>query len=259
VVVLLGGAVAAWLLLSAAPAQADDAQDPARAAQATAAPPASVGNDSRRPAPALPAPVTAVVTATETGLEKTTRTVSDAVRSLPATTEQVTTDVTAAAPEPVRSSVATVSTAVTPTLASATEAIADTVDHTSTAVQGALEPLAAPADASAVPVRAMGNGSVAGVRGHLADVVPRPAPVELGRAIVAELGHVGNGVWNDVAGLPVPHAPVLPSSATGSWSGPVVVLFGLLLVLPLVSRRRIGRDVALLPLGPAYPPGSSPD
>jgi hypothetical protein len=241
---LLGGTVAVWLLLSAAPAQADD-----------------VG--SRAAGPVLPEPVAAAASATTGQVDKATRGVSDAVRRLPATTDEVTTEVTAPAPEPVRSSIAAVSAAVTPTLSEATTVVADTIDRASVTVQGVVEPLVEPSAVTAAPIRAAAvadKGLASAVSGHVIDAVSAPAPIDLGRSIADALGAVGAGVWSDVSGLPVPDAPVLPSSiSTGSWSGAAIALLGLLLVLPVMGRRRIGHDVAALPLGPAYPPGSSPD
>ena len=248
-VLVLGGAVVAWLLLTAAPAEADDAAGVAAAEELTAV-----------AAPDVPEARATDVTAP---VEKSTDGVGDTVRAAPNRTDEAL--ATAAVPAPIRKTVGQVSSALAPTLTSATTTIADTVDQTSAAVQGAVGPVlttlgAVPGSSSMIRLVEDTGASLGPVDRLMprVDLDPLTIGLDQARSIAADV--VGSLGLDDLrGGLPLPDAPVLPGSSSGGISGAAAALAALFLVLPFAGRRRVLRHRTQLPLGPAYPPGSSPD
>lgn len=236
--VLLGGTLVCWLLLSNAPAQADGSED------------AAAGGH----------PVVSGVDAVST----TTHPVADELRRTPPRVERTLRQATRSAPAPVRATVADVVATVEPTLARATDAAGGAVDRTVDTVATVVEPVVAATSrggvaAASTPLAEAEHPAATGHRAHrtAAPGTPFGAAPSVPSGDSRSVPSWGTQL-ESTRGLPGPDEPTSPA---GSWSGPsgaTATLAGMLLLLFLTLRGGRVRDDADLPSGPAYPPGSSP-
>jgi hypothetical protein len=235
--VLLGGTLVCWLLLTSAPAQADDSD-------------ASAGHH----------PVASGVDAVDT----TTHAAADELRDASPQAERALTRATRSAPQPVRATVTHVVTTVGPAISRTTNAVADAVDRTVATVHGLVDPVVAGTPAVGGPAAAPAAVAVSkhpasGGRAHEASVPDASSLTLLATTSSgSRSGSADGSQLEPTRGLPVPGEPTAPA---GSWTGPSpasATLAGMLLLLFLLLRGRRVRDDADLPSGPVYPPGSSP-
>jgi len=250
--VLLGGVVVCWLLLSGGPAQAsDDGPSPLvdQVADTATQPVRDVGT--------------------------TTDSVTQTLRALPTRTTDTVAAATKDAPAPVRTTVEALVEQVEPVLTATTSTVADTVDssmHTTQAAVGQAVHVVhshqvagtpAPSTSSATRTHAASRASQPH-RSPARHVVRTAAPATdvtfahlpaLSAAQVAPGGPAApvRGPQRESA----PTVPVAPTAPTGG-SSPSAVLAGLILIPATARLRRRNHDDASLPTSPAYPPGSSP-
>lgn len=239
---LIGAAFAWWLLFSGGPAQADDGGA----------------------AHAVPDPVAPVT--------RTTKAVTDTLRSAPHRVTDALTATTHRAPKPVRDTVDPVTAALEPSLTETTTTVADAVDgsvaHASDSVRPALQILtAAVAPAPSAPAAQPLGATVSAVRDHRPAASASP-PTDARRGALAGFADApagdrvapSEGPGDEAPTTPaVPAAPAVPGGGTTAPAGPLAALGGLLILPPAVRRRRLLGDRTTRPRDPAYSPGCSPD
>jgi len=249
--VLLGGVLVCWLLLSGGPAQASDGG----------------------PAPVV-GQVAGAVTQPVHDLGTTTDSVTQTLRALPSRTTGTVTTATKDAPAPVRTTVETLTDQVEPVLIVTTSTVADTVDrsvHTTQALVVQAVHAALPHTVQGPPATSASRSTTAtrvaavhrhpsGARhaGHALATTSVGAIARSAATAPVELAPVGSaGQARGPHRESAPSIPMAPSAPTGS-SSPAGVLAGLLLVPATLQLRRRSRGDADVPTGPAYPPGNSP-
>lgn len=262
--VLAGAALTWWLLLSASPAQADETQPNQTQALTTL---------TGTTAPALPS--TSVFSGS---VSRTVQTVVTPIRHLPHRATHAGDDVTARAPEPVRQATAPVRAAIEPTLGQVTAQLADSVDQTASGVDAAVvEPVLStnvlpPGNPDqAAPFQMMAPGHAAAAthatppRGQAlaTDLAPTIHPDAVGgpgSAVATSMGASSTGQRPGIEWPSLPTVPDIPLAPTGSTTTATAAaeLAGLMILVPLLLRRRRLSDGDPLPVGPAYPPGCSP-
>jgi hypothetical protein len=278
--VLAGGAVVGWLLISGGPAQADDAgtkgvgthgrtdhgpgeRGPLRAAGHPAGAQAAPSD----PGTAQATPPTQSLPQAPGGLaQRTVGVVTEPVRAVPQQTGQVVDQVTAQAPAPVRAAAQGVTARVEPTLTATTAGIATMIDRTAIAADAAAGPvlqatgLQAPEqDASrstdgTAPVNAQSNA-----RRTYHGGAPVAAP-PIGQSEFVLVSSHSSGHPDHSESPAVPRGPETPATPSTITVGAAVgILVGLLFLAPVLLRRLGLADTEPVPAGPAYPPGSSPD
>jgi len=250
--VLAGAAVVGWLVLSGGPVQADaehshGAGTTATVSQTVHGSPVSQG--------------------TPGALHRTVAVVTAPLRNGPRGAADVVDRSTAPAPRPVRTAVRSVVTALEPALTTTTTHVADLVDGAAATVDAVVDPVLQATGLQGQPSGATPSTShPAAVTPHVRhDRLQVEAPVLASTHALAATAVAGAHAALQAArgfgdtripGLPAGHElPIPASTGTVLLAG---LLAGLALLLPTLLRRRaaFGRD--LLPLGPAYPPGSSP-
>jgi hypothetical protein len=203
-------------------------------------------------------------------VDQTSRTLTNALRSVPSHATHRAAAAFEPAPKPVSATVQTVVSDVEPGLSWTTAKAADVLDAATTQTETVVAPVLAPAGHRQTSVR-----TTTGTQAHsqmrasaahpaqdatgavVADRTVSPAPAGAG----SRLGALDNGSSLPPGpGAPgAPGAPGLPGgSSTGGGAG-MASLAGLFVMLPAVRRSRRGRDRTGVPSSPAFPPGSSPD
>jgi hypothetical protein len=247
--VLAGAAVVWWLVISGGPAQADAPHPRGVGATATVS----------QTVPSSPVSLTAPGM-----LDRTVAVVTGPLRDGPGRVGTAVDRSTAPAPRPVQTVVGTLEPALTTT----TARVADVVDRTATTVEGVVEPVLR---ATGLPAHASGatpSASASAARRVRHDdhrrAAVHAAPVAMTKAAAGSPvsgAHLVRRAVQGVGDTRLPRTPAgqgLPAPASSG----TVLLAGVLAGLALLPRTSVpgraafGRDP--LPLGPAYPPGSSP-
>jgi hypothetical protein len=254
---LLGGAFVWWLLvLSGGSAQADD----------HTVQPIDQPIEHATDVSALRTPTRAPEGAARTGHDLTdtvhqaTSRVTKTLRDTPHAVTSTVTSATAAAPQPVRTTTAHLTDALEPVLATTTTSLADTVDRTVDAAGPVVDPiLQVVAPDTSQPsnvVTALGAHAVGQLGGlQRGDTRPDAASPEVASSRTGPV----RPITHRQPVVPSPSGPVVPapSSTGGSPDGSALLAVAALIPPATVRRRRGCRDDAL-PVGPAYPPDSSP-
>lgn len=234
--VLLGGAVLGWLVLSGGPAHADDVRHPSDA-------PMSAAHGQGEPPAHL---------------------VTDTLRRAPAATKRAVAPAAKAAPRPLRTAVDHVTTPIEPTLTRATTMAADRVDQTVRTVAAAVGPIARIAShepgqaAQPSPATAVEPAKAHPHAGNHQLLQASATPESSAQLDALSTTQHAQGAATQQRHGPAPDHPATPGGSVNAPSAATGYLGGFLLSpVSLLSRRRLD-DGARPAAGPAYPPGTSP-